>query len=135
MSDVNALDPLKIQDLLFWKLAELAARPGFQGEVARAEREFFGANPAARLEAEATQGSNAARFSEWYLLERPSELLGDVPVRVLSWPADLEDAVLSSRVGVYIVHQALPQELLVGDLWDGSNLEVAPIEVTGANAP
>ena len=77
MRDVNALDPLKIQDLLFRKLADLAGEPRFRGEIARAEREFFGASPGA----DPTAGSNAARFSEWYLLERESEALGDVPVQ------------------------------------------------------
>ncbi|MHC4514271.1 MAG: hypothetical protein ACYS5W_11285, partial [Planctomycetota bacterium] len=123
MRDVNALDPLKIQDLLFRKLADLAGEPRFRGEIARAEREFFGASP----DADPTAGSNAARFSEWYLLERESEALGDVPARVLLWPAGLRDPLLDSRVGVYMVRQVLPAELLVHDLEDGSDLEVAPI--------
>ncbi len=131
MRDVNVLDPLKIQDLLFWKLAELAAEPRFQGEIARAEREFFGANPAVRLDADVVRGTNAARFSEWYLLERDSELLGDVPARLLSWPAALEDILLESRVGVYMVQRVAQDELLVQDLDDGTQLEVAPIQ--GAN--
>ena len=131
MRDVNVLDPLKIQDLLFWKLAELAAKPRFQGEIVRAEREFFGANPEARLDANVVRSTNAARFSEWYLLERDSELLGDVPVQLLSWPADLEDILLESRVGVYMVRRVARDELLVQDLEDGTELEVAPIH--GAN--
>ena len=58
MSD---LDPLEIQDLLFRKLAELAGdHPRVQAEIARAEREFFGANP----RVDPGQGSNAARFAE-----------------------------------------------------------------------
>lgn len=124
MRDTEAIDPLKIQDLLFRELANLGTEPRFQGEIARAEREFFGTARGA----EPATGSNAARFSEWYLLERESEGLGDVPARVLAWPDDLADTLLESQVGVYLVRAVHPGEISVQDLQDGSRLEVVPIQ-------
>ncbi len=124
MRKVDALDPLRIQDLLFQKMADLAAEPRFLAECARAEREFFGGDDGC----DPAVGADAARFTEWYLLERESEGLGDVPARVLPWPEGLEDALLDSRVGVYMVLGATPQEVLVEDLQDDSHLEVAPIQ-------
>jgi len=132
MGDVNSLDPLKIQDLLFRKLADLATEPRFQSEIARAEREFFGANPnvdlSANVCANPAEGANAARFSEWFLLERESEGLGDVPARVLAWPDELRDVLLESQVGVYMVKAVLADEISVLDLGDGAQVVVAPIE-------
>ncbi|MCB9888600.1 MAG: hypothetical protein H6836_03410 [Planctomycetes bacterium] len=105
-------------------MGEVRARPGVAAEMARAEREFFGANPAApRSDPAALQ-----RFCEWYLLERESEVLGDVPARCLPMEPEEREALATSLVGVFLVRGQAQGEYVVDDLQTGQLYELAEIE-------
>lgn len=102
---MTSLDSIALHRALGLLMAEVARHSSLGGELARARREFLGAgalvqNPLRHLAAE-------TRFAEWYLLERESEVLGEVPVHRLARgmverPAGYE-ALLDSTVSAFRV--------------------------------
>jgi hypothetical protein len=101
--------------------------PSLGAEVARARREFFGVetpdvDPLRQAAAD-------ARFAEWYLLERESEVLGEVPARSLRHkmtevPPDY-DVLLDSTAGVFLVEDGAAGVQL-RDLQDGKAYDIEP---------
>ncbi|MCR9248515.1 MAG: hypothetical protein NXI31_26100 [bacterium] len=87
-------------------------------EVRRARREFFGETDAATSPGAAAE----RRFLEWYLLERESEVLGEVPCDVAR--LDVPDSVLGSLVGAFQVVGVATDCATGKDLQDGTMLEL-----------
>ena len=118
---MTSLDSIALHRTLGLLMAEAAQDPSLEAELSRARREFFGVeavvqNPLRELAAE-------TRFAEWYLLERDSEMLGELPVRRLARgmvepPPDYE-ALLESTVSVYRVEGG-DEIVVLRDLQDRS---------------
>ena len=100
------MDPARLYETVHSIAEHLAEQERFRPEFARAWREFFGVDVEVRRQPERGRPAHT-RFCEWFVLERVSEVLGDVPIRRLGEltgdePAEL-DALLGSRVGIYRV--------------------------------
>ncbi len=97
---MTALDPARLQRTTREIAAELASDHALAAEIARARREFAGGTePAGDLDA-AAEG----RFCEWFAIERESDVLGDVPVRVVGGvPHEVREALLDSVCGIFLV--------------------------------
>jgi hypothetical protein len=97
-------------------------------EILRARREFFGMEqPVGRADPAAE-----ARFLEWFLLERESEMLGAVPVEAVPEEEGL-DALAESWCGVFSVAHTAPARATLTDLQDGRTTELrvdgSPLQV------
>ncbi|MGE0141836.1 MAG: hypothetical protein AB7I19_01665 [Planctomycetota bacterium] len=97
---------------------------GLTAELARARREFFGADrpnyvdPKSRLAMDAA----ALRFAEWFVIDRQSEVLGNSLLETFGDPS--EDRMLfESRVGVFLVENA-GSECVVRDLEGNEALQL-----------
>jgi hypothetical protein len=104
---------LTVLEEAFAELLELAeGQAPLQDELRRSRREFF-------VDGTHDDPSSERRHLEWFLLERPSATLGDVPVRALeeAWRARLSPALaegmvalLQSMPGAFEVTSVLPGE-------------------------
>lgn len=101
-------------------MAQCRADPRLQAEVLRAEREFFAANP----KAPATDPGAPQRFAEWFLLERESDSLGEVPMTRLQLSEADRELLSDSLAGVFLVLGPSGQEVLIRDLQDDADLEI-----------
>lgn len=95
---MTLLDPARLQRTTREIAAELASDPAMAAELTRARREFLGGAPA-------TPDSAAdARFCEWFVTERDSDVLGDIPARVVGGvPPEVREALLDSVCGLFLV--------------------------------
>lgn len=97
-------------------------------EVLRARREFFGTD----VPAGAADAAAEARFREWFLLERESDILGAVPAEVLAGE-DALGTLSDSFCGVFTVAQVAPRRVGLLDLQDERSFDLAvdgtPLEV------
>ena len=122
---MRTLDSLALQRTLGVFLARLEQQPGLRAEMARARREFFGVEPPDRDPLR--QAAADARFTEWYLLERDSEVLGEVPVRCLARamrePQPGQEMLLASAVSVYLVEKG-GEVVQLRDMQDGQIREM-----------
>jgi hypothetical protein len=117
-------EPLQIQARLAALLEKAHADERVRAEMARARREFFGSDQPAYVDpADRTAMDVAAqRFAEWFLVERPSEVLGNTPAALLGSGDDADEALLGSRCGLFLVESAIDQEVQVRDLEGGERL-------------
>lgn len=108
-------------------LAKVEEDPGLAAELARARREFFGADQAEYLARGTSKADRdrmdaaANRFAEWFLLERESDVLGEVPVRALAermGRGDEAEDLEASVAGVFVVDRVAGGEVRVRDLQD-----------------
>lgn len=122
----QGFDAQTLHDTLSRCTADLQAKPGMQAETLRARREFFGDRAA--LPADQLGIAAEARFAEWYLVERDSELMGEIPLRSLARDGGLGaevplEAMLASIAGVFLV-EAKNDAAQLRDLQDGNILEM-----------
>lgn len=125
----------EFRDCLLRLLDRHASEERLQAELRRARREFFGEEQPSYALDEQSLELAAIRFAEWYLLERSSEQLGEVPVRLLMQAAesgedvseelDLLDLLASSRAGVYINEVCQDSLIQLRDLQGGERLELS----------
>lgn len=95
---MSLLDPARLQRTTREIAAELASDPAMAAELTRARREFLGGAPAR------PDSAADARFCEWFVTERDSDVLGDIPARVVGGvPADVREALLDSVCGLFLV--------------------------------
>jgi hypothetical protein len=125
-------DPLGSALALFQAL--IAESAGLAEEFAASRLQFFGplGERAAKSEDERLRATR--RHLEWFVLERPCEVLGGAPVEALraEWmeradPVQREcyDALLGSRAGLFEVLEITPGEgFLLNDLGGGGRLAV-----------
>ncbi|MHC5062870.1 MAG: hypothetical protein ACYTG5_02715 [Planctomycetota bacterium] len=127
----------QIRELLLKLLDRHAGEERLQGELRRARREFFGEERPAYASDEESLELAAIRFAEWYLLERSSDQLGEVPVRLLMQAIEQGEDVdadpellgllATSRAGVYIAESAQEKTVQLRDLQGGERLELSGI--------
>jgi len=117
-------EPLQIQARLAALLEKAHADERVRAEMARARREFFGSDQPAYVDPADRTGMDVAaqRFAEWFLVERPSEVLGGTPAALLDASAEAGDALTESRCGLYLVESAEDQDVQVRDLEGGERL-------------
>ena len=116
-------DPRELHTRLLALLQEAELEPRLCGEMARARREFFGADAVSRQDP-AGQAAAATRFAEWYLLERESDQLGGVPHAVLLGSEELAE----SLVGIFWIDAVVGDEARARDLQDGQGLDLVGLE-------
>jgi hypothetical protein len=121
-------------------MQRVAADRRFRPELARAWREFFGAEAGPCPALPDPAAVSHTRFCEWFLLERFCDAIGEVPVRMaselLGASVAEREALESARVGVFLVRGAGSDAVAVVDLQDGAALEVVPtagLEVTAGD--
>ena len=121
MDPTQASDFQRVLDEL---METVRSKPTLTSEVCRAEREFFQANPGARDH----DPSAMMRFCEWFLLERESDVIGGVPVRLLPMPAADRQRLEDSLVGVFQIQGSNTDEYVVVDLQGDTSHDVAHVE-------
>lgn len=116
-------EPLQIQARLAALLEKAHADARVRAEMARARREFFGSDQPAYVDPADRTGMDVAaqRFAEWFLVERPSEVLGGTPVAILGHAED-DEALSQSRCGLFLVESADDSDVQVRDLEGGERL-------------
>ncbi len=92
------------------------AEPHIEAELQRARREFHGEG------AVAAHAAAERRFLEWFVLERQSEVLGDVPADVTRLDAD--ESVAGSLVGAFAVVGVATDCATAKDLQDDQMLDL-----------
>lgn len=102
----------QIQVLLTRLMDGLRTKGTLVAEIARAEREFFHANPSAQT----VDPAAGFRFQEWCLLERESEVLGAVPLTCIAMSDDERESLSDSLVGVFQVTGVTAAEYAIQDL-------------------
>ncbi|MBK8976963.1 MAG: hypothetical protein IPM29_13675 [Planctomycetes bacterium] len=118
-------DPLDLQARLGELLTLATADARLVGEMARARRTFFGADQPDYVRDPAELDAAAQRFAEWYLLERPSDVLGRLPVESLDADERPQFAPLRrSRQGLFLVEASATGETGVRDLEGGERLRL-----------
>lgn len=113
-------------------MLEAERDPRLRAEIERARREFFGGDPAPYLGDVETGRAAHARFTEWYLLERESEVLGTLPLLPICADAPelatLVDMLQASRPGVFVVQsvegECAERTAMLYDLQDASAVEL-----------
>lgn len=98
-------------------VSEVVDEPRLAAELQRARREFFGEGEAP------VDGVAMRRFYEWFLLERDSETLGDVPVLLPQYAAAGE-VLEESLAGVFHVTGVDAEIATATDLQSGDALEL-----------
>jgi hypothetical protein len=118
-------DPIQLQERLAALLDAAHRDDSLRGEMARARREFFGSDLPGYVDPGDERGLDAAaqRFAEWFLLERPSEVLGTVPIEVLGDPRGADRPLVEGRTGLFLV-EAADGETLLRDLDGGEKLQL-----------
>lgn len=121
-------DPITLQQRLEKLLRTAHADDRLRSEMAQARREFFGSDQPGYVDADDARSMDAAaqRFAEWFLLERPSAVLGAVPLTVLGEPDAADAPLANSRVGLFLVETS-GKEPQVRDLEGGERLAVEGI--------
>ncbi len=121
--------PLDVRNQLAALLTAVESEPRLAAEMQRAKREFFGAQPDV-FPSESGSEAGAIRFAEWYLCERPSEFLGDVPVSVAAGRfgegASFE-LLGESVVGVFLVQSTSGERPTVRDVADNRGFELCEV--------
>ena len=105
-------------------LRHFVADPRLAAELLRARREFFGGDGRLPDEAAAaTPPPGELRFAEWFLLERESDLLGEVPAQ-LPQHAEVGERLLDSLAGVFLVEPPSGDSVVAVDLQDETVFEL-----------
>lgn len=120
-------DPVDLERSLSALLQRLRSVPHLPAEMARARREFFGADRPAYAEGEAAMASALLRFGEWYALERESDVMGEIPLEGFRrrGTAEAEPTILyDSTAGVFLVERLEDGRALIRDLQDQQRLEL-----------
>lgn len=105
-------------------LRDFVADPRLAAEWQRARREFFGGDGRLPEVAEAAIVAPAElRFAEWFLLERESDLRGDVPAQLPRY-AEVGERLLDSLSGVFLVEVPTGAAVAALDLQDETVLEL-----------
>lgn len=105
-------------------LRHFVADPRLAAEWQRARREFFGGDGRVPDGAEATSAPPAElRFAEWFLLERESDLRGEVPAQLPQY-AEVGERLLDSQSGVFLVEVPTGTAVAALDLQDETVLEL-----------
>lgn len=118
--------PLDPRPLLAEALDRARQRPALAAELLRAQREFFGGAMPEYARDPVALAAAEARFAEWFVIERESDTLAQVPAAELLGGADLwwED----SEVGIYKVERHLEAVMEVQDLQTAEKIEVEAAE-------
>lgn len=111
---MTLLDPARLQRTTREIAAELASDPAMAAELTRARREFLGGAPVR------PDSAADARFCEWFVTERDSDVLGDIPARVVGGvPEDVREALLDSVCGLFLVagagHEVRLRDVITDD--------------------
>ncbi len=119
-----APDSLELRNRLHLLFQQATGPAAIKAEMARARRLFLGADTSGSDPTEAA----VTRFSEWFLLERESDIWGQTPRDHFTGggdalPTDLPD----SRAGVFIVEAHTDDFLRVRDLYDSSRCELTGV--------
>lgn len=106
----------------------LAQRPGWPAEEARGRRSFHGDRGPSAAGSAQDLAEAEARCTEWLLFERSSEVLGDVPIRVLLDVAtgddDLQESLANSLVGAFLVRSGEGEVAQAFDVQTEDPLEI-----------
>jgi hypothetical protein len=126
-------DPVAIQARLAELLEQARRDERVVGEIARARREFFGADEPTYARDDDEREAAAVRFAEWFMLERTSDVLGEVPFEALTRRSEAraeDEALEQSRAGLFLteISGANPQ---VRDLEGGERFSLVdlPLEL------
>lgn len=103
--------------------AEALREPRLRSERARAWREFTGSAARPLPEFGPQAEAETIRFYEWYLLERPSEVLGTTVLDALA--PELLHELHESLAGVFLVEVAGGGEARLRDLQDRAKYDLA----------
>jgi hypothetical protein len=97
---------------------------GLTAEMARARREFFGADRPSYVDPKSRPAMDAAalRFAEWFVIERQSEVLGNSLLDTHGDPS-ADRMLFESRVGVFLVENS-GAECVVRDLESNEALQL-----------
>lgn len=111
---MTLLDPARLQRTTREIAAELASDPAMAAELTRARREFLSGAPVR------PDSAADARFCEWFVTERDSDVLGDIPARVVGGvPEDVREALLDSVCGLFLVagagHEVRLRDVITDD--------------------
>lgn len=105
-------------------LRHFVADPRLAAEWQRARREFFGGDGRLPEVADAAIVAPAElRFAEWFLLERESDLRGEVPAQLPKY-AEVGERLLDSQSGVFLVEMPTGTAVAALDLQDDTVLEL-----------
>lgn len=105
-------------------LRHFVADPRLAAEWQRARREFFGGDGRVPDGADASAAPPAElRFAEWFLLERESDLRGEVPAQLPQY-AEAGERLLDSQSGVFLVEAPTGAAVAALDLQDDTVLEL-----------
>lgn len=124
------MEPPKPADLersLSALFRRLESDPQLRAELARARREFLGHDRSVHAADNAASASALVRFCEWYVLERESEVIGEVPLESLQRRGrEGDDASIleDSTAGVFLVERVESGQAQVRDLQDHQVLDV-----------
>ncbi len=122
-------DPIAIQQRLAELLARARADARVHGELMRARREFFGDDEPAYARDDDEREAAAVRFAEWFLLERASDVMGEVPFEALTRggaATDEDDALAASRAGLFLAETS-GREPTIRDLEGGERLALTEL--------
>lgn len=123
----SARGPLEVRAQLASLLDVIEAEPGLSSELERAKREFFGPAFAVIDPSAAIEEAKAVRFSEWFLCERESDVMGAVPAAVAAQRygnATAWDLLQDSVVGVFLVQSTKKTSAQVREVIDNEVYEV-----------
>jgi hypothetical protein len=118
-------DAAGVQNRLLALLSHVETSDALRAESRRARREFFGAEQPGYVDAHdrAAMDAAAQRFTEWFLLERPSDVLGNPVLDTFGDPAGVDAPLAQSRVGLFLVESG-GGDATVRDLDRGEALEL-----------
>lgn len=118
-------DAAGVQNRLLALLSHVETSEALRAESRRARREFFGAEQPGYVDAHdrAAMDAAAQRFTEWFLLERPSDVLGNPVIETFGDPTGIDAPLAQSRVGLFLVESA-GSDATVRDLDRGEALEL-----------
>ena len=121
-------DPLGVQERLLLLLGRAEGEPRLRAELARARREFFGADTPGYVDPDDALALDVAaqRFAEWFLIERVSDVLGRTPLEGLGEPAGVDAALAGSRTGLFLIESG-GDEILARDLEDAEALTLVGV--------
>lgn len=111
-------------------MARVGAQARLRPELTRAWREFSGDEGRLALPVASLAAPEHTRFAEWFLLERRSDALGEVPIRLaaslLGAEPPTQEVLETACVGVFLVVAVQPDIVRVADLQSSDSYDLLP---------